>query len=66
MIITLVPAYGRDYASQKDVREDWEAGKDFRVAGGPYINKQDAVDGGIRTVNIRYNDATRVLPVDVK
>lgn len=64
--MTLVPAYGRDYTSQKAVREDWEAGKDFRVVGGPYINKQDAVDGGIHTVNIRYNNATRVLPVSVK
>lgn len=29
MFITLIPAYGRDYKSSKEVKADWEAGKDF-------------------------------------
>jgi hypothetical protein len=29
--ITLVPAYGRKYASDDEMMADWNAGKDFRV-----------------------------------
>ncbi len=42
--ITAVPAYGRDYKTQKEVRADWEAGRDFLIqsmnASG-YISKDD-------------------------
>ena len=31
-MITLIPAYGRDYASAKAVKADWAAGKDFLIA----------------------------------
>jgi hypothetical protein len=30
--LILVPAYGRDYESAAQVRKDWEAGKDFKIA----------------------------------
>lgn len=66
MRLHLVPAYGRDYDSKKDLLADWEAGKDFRVHGGSYINKSDCLAEGIRSVNIRYKNATRVVPVDVR
>jgi hypothetical protein len=48
--MTLVPAYGRDYKTAKEVKEAWEQGKDFEVAdmfttGGRYCNKQDIGKG---------------------
>lgn len=44
MYITVVPAYGRDYKSQKEVQEAWDANKDFQCVGVfqyGYINKLD-------------------------
>jgi len=59
--INVVPAYGRDYTSQKTVRADREAGKDFLINdilsrwGGKPINKEDAVKANIRLIRIRYD-----------
>ena len=70
MYITVVPAYGRDYKSAKEVVEAWDAGKDFRICDlssprdGGYINKDDAPKGA--TVNVRYKRATQVKPIKVK
>ena len=40
--LEVVPAYGRDYKSQKEVKADWEANMDFHIvsafAYGRYIN----------------------------
>jgi hypothetical protein len=62
------PAYGRDYKSQKAVKADWAAGKDFQVLDvgrdmGRMINKQDA-DGvpGLRVL-VRYQGMTKVVQV---
>ena len=55
MFTTLVPAYGRDYKSAKEVKADWDAGKDFQIANafspddGKYINKADARPGQLAT-----------------
>jgi hypothetical protein len=40
-MLTLIPAYGRDYKSRKEVEADWNADKDFilRACGHPYDNK---------------------------
>lgn len=73
MYLTIVPAYGRDYTSQKAVREDWNANKDFIIQdisspdNGRAINKSDAeqFSPGI-TVNIRYKKFTQVLPIKLK
>lgn len=66
--MTAIPAYGRDYSSRQAVLDDWDANKDFLVqsynAGG-YINKQEALIAGIRTLNIRYNKLRRVAVVVV-
>lgn len=44
--LVLVPAYGRDYKSKKEVMAAWLAGKDFRVEPqGCYINLSDAQVG---------------------
>ena len=40
-MIYVTGAYGRRYFGPEDAKEDWEAGKDFRLAEGPYINKND-------------------------
>lgn len=40
--MVLVPAYGRHYVSAQKMREDWEAGKDFKVyPNGPYTSVRD-------------------------
>jgi hypothetical protein len=63
--LTVMPAYGRDYKSQKAVKEDWAANKDFIIAtlGHPtYINKQDADRDGVK-VMARYNKLTKIVGV---
>ena len=68
--ITLVPAYGRDYKSGKEVQAAWDEGKDFRINDmshpndGAYINKNDAVPGTI--LNIRFKRLTGIKQIKVK
>lgn len=55
-----VPAYGRDYATEAEVKADWDAGKDFQIRSidrmdGKYLNRQDAEVNGL-SVQIRYNN----------
>lgn len=72
MYKTLVPAYGRDYKTAKEVKAAWEAGKDFRVADffdpqdGKLANLQSAKEAGWKTVNIRYKKLTQVASIKVK
>jgi len=64
MRLTLTPAYGRDYKSQKEVRAAWQAGADFVISDhfspddGRYINRPQVPSG--TTVNIRYKRLTQV------
>lgn len=68
--LTLVPSYGRDYKSKKEVQADWDANKDFTINDmsspddGRQINKQDARKGD--TLNIRYKQRTQVHVIKVK
>jgi hypothetical protein len=70
MYVTVVPAYGRDYKSQKEVKAAWAEGKDFRITdmshpnNGAYINKDDAGAKGL-TLNIRYKALTLVCVIKV-
>lgn len=66
--MTVVPAYGRDYKSKKEVQADWDAGKDFLIQTfgpnhGRYINKQDAGNlkpsGGL-VLNVRFKRLANV------
>jgi len=64
-MITLVPAYGRDYKSKKEVQADWDAGKDFIIQSfghrydGKPANKSDlAQETG--EVFIRYKKLTQI------
>ena len=63
--LEVVPAYGRDYKSQKEVQADWAAGKDFQavgLGGGGYINKQDADRLGVKVL-VRYAKQMKVYQV---
>jgi hypothetical protein len=70
--MTLVPSYGRDYKNGKEVKEAWEAGKDFTIADffskddGRQINKTDAIKGGIKSVNIRFKKLQNIVVINVK
>ena len=71
MILTLTPAYGRDYRSPKEATADWTAGKDFQIADiGPdcdrYISVRDLETlraEGYRNINIRYKCLSRVCAI---
>mgnify|MGYP003977255775 FL=1 len=69
--LTLVPAYGRDYKSKREVIEAWDAGKDFIIQDmssrwdGKPINKSDAKSSGIQNVNIRYKGMRSVAVIKV-
>lgn len=72
--VSAVPAYGRDYKSQKAVREDWEVcwladrltrilSQDFLqdIFDRGYINKDDKPTDII--LHIRYKNLTMVCEV---
>lgn len=59
--IVVVPAYGKEYTSDREVQEAWESGEDFQIAGSrAYLNIEDAQGTGIRWVNIRYDNNRKV------
>jgi hypothetical protein len=58
--VEVEPAYGRDYRNQKDLKADWNAGLDFRLVGGPYINKEDAQRAGLHVI-ARYAQQRKVV-----
>lgn len=60
-MLTVVPAYGRDYKSAKEAKAAWAAGKDFVIAtfgpdDGRYVNNADYSE----KVMIRYKRLTQV------
>lgn len=70
--INVGPAYGRDYKSQKEVKEAWASGKDFVVLDvmhpfyGSYINKEDAEGSPeVKAVNIRYAQHAKLCVIKV-
>lgn len=62
--MTLTPAYGRDYKSAKEVKADWDTGKDFIIQDfvssdcGRYVNKPQVTG---RRVQIRYSQNRKVV-----
>ena len=62
MWLELIPAYGRDYKNQAEVKEAWKRGDDFQVPYGPYCNKADAEREGANVI-IRYNKLMKVVGV---
>jgi len=71
MSLTVVPAYGRDYKSKKEVEAAWNADKDFIVQDmmsrwdGSSVNKSDAKSMGIKSVTIRYKQLRNVTVIKV-
>ena len=70
--MTLTPAYGRDYKSQKAVKADWDNNKDFVVNdisspwNGSYCNQSDLQNAGITSAIIRYDRLAKIMSVKVK
>lgn len=67
--LTVVPAYGRDYKSKKEVQAALDAETDFLIqdvsAGrddGRYVNKQQLVGKGY-TLNVRYKKLAQVAVI---
>ena len=58
-MLTVTPAYGRDYKTAKAAKESWKEGKDWIVQNimsqydGKPINKEDADKEGIK-VQLRF------------
>jgi len=62
MTINVVGAYGRTYDSIVSAKEDWDAGLDFKIVDGSYINKSDWVlHVNNDTVVFQGNTSTWVL-----
>jgi hypothetical protein len=65
--LNLLPAYGRDYKTAKQVKEAWSQGKDFIIAdimhpySGKPMNKQDARKG--ETYMIRYDRQMKICVI---
>ena len=63
--LEVVPAYGRDYKSQKEVKTDWENNMDFQIVSvqeyGRYINKQDADRTPDQSIIVRYAKLQKVM-----
>lgn len=63
MLSTLVPAYGRDYKSKKELLADFAANKDFYLVtynGQTYVNKEDVEKTGEKEVMVRYSKCTKI------
>lgn len=71
-MITLTPAYGRDYKSKAAAFADFEAGKDFIINDitsrwdGKPASINDLISAGITSVMIRYDRLTKVQPYRIK
>jgi hypothetical protein len=62
--IEAVPAYGRDYKNQSEIKADWRDNKDFKDSrSGSYLNKSDAERLGIKVL-VRYARNTKVFAVN--
>lgn len=60
----VTPAYARDYKNQKEVKEAFLSGVDFKLQPeGCYCSIRDFAPGV--TVNVRYAKMMKVLPVKV-
>lgn len=64
-LITVVPAYGRDYTNGSDAIIAWNEGKDFRIqsVGHRYDGSYCSIRDGIN-VAIRYNKLAEIaIPI---
>lgn len=68
MILTLTPAYGRDYKTKAEAEAAWTSGKDFQIQpSGVYTSIRDLPqlisECNIRWINIRYRALSRVAVI---
>jgi hypothetical protein len=64
--VTVVPAYGRDYTTQKAVKADWDKDMDFKMDDmylSGYINKANAADLPHLVISVRYAKGTKLVRV---
>lgn len=63
--VELLPAYGRTYKTKQECIQDWTAGRDFKIVGGPYcsVRDQNYLRLNYSTVWILWNgsDLVRVI-----
>jgi len=69
--MTVTPAYGREYKTQKSAKADWDADMDFIVADlhNPYdgkpINLTQAREVGLDEVTLRFDSLRKIAVVKV-
>ena len=69
--LTVVPAYGKDFKSQKAVKEHFESNGDFLIQDigspddGRYVNKQDLENysAGPLTLKVRYKQLREICMI---
>ena len=67
MILTLLPAYGRDYKNKKLIIEDLNSNKDFiESSSNSYINKQQFKELNISSFNVRYDQHRKITNIKTK
>ena len=70
----LIPAYGRDYKSKKEMLAAFDGNKDFQICDmsspddGRYTTKSELINHGMagQSLNIRYKKLTQVAVVKLK
>ena len=68
-MITLTPAYGRDYKSKAKALADFYNDKDFVLNDfsnpndGRLVNRPELVDDGVEEVKLRYDRLLKVFVV---
>jgi len=61
--VVVVPAYGRDYRSKREVLAAWDDGHDFQCQpSGRYVSKRDKP--AHVALQVRYNKLARVLIIE--
>jgi len=67
MLLTLLPAYGRDYKSVKSIINDLNGSKDFVISHtGQYINKPQFKELQISSFNVRYDQQRKITNIKIK
>ena len=67
----VVPAYGRDYKSKKEILAAWESGQDFQICDiscrndGAYVNKADAENSSLWEVHVRYAKLSKIAAIKI-
>lgn len=65
--LTVVPAYGRDYRTKREVTEAWATGKDFRISDmsspddGRYVSIRDCPSN--TRIRVRYDKLRKVTVI---